>query len=625
MSAWSLRFCLASLVSCTALASLPAGEDVKPRPDAFGDPLPAGALARLGTIRFRLDQPYFSLALSPDGKRLAAGRRNGGISLLDTTTGLEVRKIQPAAVGGNEGMSFSPDGSRLVLTGFQGVQVLDLPTGNAMIRLPRNGQGRGGSTSFSADGKLLAVGGENFGQQKLSALVWDLQTKKQIASLEALHDHPLRVCLSADGKMLATWGQSFPRANDRTAFNQVIQLWDVTTGKELRRLTIEGYTTSNVAFSPDGKQLAAVEAGAMLSLWDPTSGKLLRRHAMRNGSGAILRYSPDGKTLLVSAPEGVFQSWDPASGKRLRLTRGPDCYPSALAFAGDKVLAAGNKDQAICLWEVSSGRELSSSSSRSTRSKSRRSGRTSTGARSMAHKRTPFFEEFAPAVKAWYERADKEARLTDVNLIFLQGIAGLLGLKTCMVRDTAYPARGGKTERLLAIARAAGADRYLSGPSARDYFDEAMFRAAGVTPEWMSYQGYPEYPQQHGEFEHAVTALDLLFNTGPEAPKKWTPEISVEYSLRGCLSWRIEPIENIALSSNWKPSDYRMSLVSPLPKLPAISILTLPFFTGGVMKSIKKAPKPFLGKQERTPKALKTPKSSVCVKRSNGSRMSATY
>ena len=46
-----------------------------------------------------------------------------------------------------------------------------------------------------------------------------------------------------------------------------------------------------------------------------------------------------------------------------------------------------------------------------------------------------------------------------------------------------------------------------------------MFRAAGVTPEWMSYEGYPEYPQLHGVFEHAVTALDLLFNTGTEAPR----------------------------------------------------------------------------------------------------------
>jgi WbqC-like protein family len=137
----------------------------------------------------------------------------------------------------------------------------------------------------------------------------------------------------------------------------------------------------------------------------------------------------------------------------------------------------------------------------------------------LAYKHAPFFEALAPTVKAWYERADREARLTDVNTIFLQGIAGLLGLKTRIVRDTAYPAQGVKSERLLGIVRTAGADRYLSGPSARGYFDEPMFRAAGVMPEWMSYEGYPEYRQLHGAFEHAVTALDLLFNTGPEAPR----------------------------------------------------------------------------------------------------------
>ena len=137
----------------------------------------------------------------------------------------------------------------------------------------------------------------------------------------------------------------------------------------------------------------------------------------------------------------------------------------------------------------------------------------------LAYKRAPFFDRTAPTVKSWYERADGERRLTDVNEIFLRGIADLLGLKTRFARDRAYPAEGAKTERLLAIARAAGADRYISGPTAREYFDEPLFTAAGITPEWMSYQGYPEYPQLHGGFEHAVSALDLLFNTGPEAPR----------------------------------------------------------------------------------------------------------
>lgn len=135
----------------------------------------------------------------------------------------------------------------------------------------------------------------------------------------------------------------------------------------------------------------------------------------------------------------------------------------------------------------------------------------------LAYRRAPFFEAFAPTVRAWYERADREKRLTDINELFTREIAGLLGLTTRIVRDTAYPADGVKTVRLLAIAQAAGADRYLSGPSARAYFDEALFAAAGIEAEWMSYQGYPDYPQLHGDFEHAVSVLDLIFNTGSEA------------------------------------------------------------------------------------------------------------
>ena len=141
----------------------------------------------------------------------------------------------------------------------------------------------------------------------------------------------------------------------------------------------------------------------------------------------------------------------------------------------------------------------------------------------LAYRRAAFFESLAPEVQSWYERAANETLLTNVNEIFLLGIVRQLGLTTRVTRDAAYPSSGIKTERLLGIARAAGADRYLSGPSAREYFDEAMFRSAGLVTEWMSYEGYPEYPQLHGGFEHAVTVLDLLFNTGPEAPHHLRP------------------------------------------------------------------------------------------------------
>lgn len=135
----------------------------------------------------------------------------------------------------------------------------------------------------------------------------------------------------------------------------------------------------------------------------------------------------------------------------------------------------------------------------------------------LAYRRAPYFDALAGAARSWYERAAKERLLTEINVIFLTEIAKLLGIGTRIVRDTKYPASGAKSERLLAIIRAAGADRYLSGPSARAYLDEALLANAGVDVEWMSYQGYEDYPQLYGTFEPAVSVLDLLFNVGPEA------------------------------------------------------------------------------------------------------------
>jgi hypothetical protein len=137
----------------------------------------------------------------------------------------------------------------------------------------------------------------------------------------------------------------------------------------------------------------------------------------------------------------------------------------------------------------------------------------------LAYARAAFFGSFAQTVRGWYERAAKEVLLTEVNAIFLREIVALLGLRTRIVRDTVYSAEGARSERLLQIVRAAGADCYLSGPSAKAYFDEPLFANAGIAVEWMSYEGYVEYPQLHGPFEPAVSVLDLLFNVGPDASR----------------------------------------------------------------------------------------------------------
>ncbi len=330
---------------------VPAAEVAKARTDAYGDPLPNGALARLGTVRFRLPHWSYSLALSPDGKLLAATAGNDTIGLIDTATGLQVRQIKIGITGGRGGLFFSPDSTRLATIGFQGIEVHDINTGNEFATSAVQYRGGSASLAFSADGKLLAVGGDGLGT-KSPIKVWNLETKKEVASLDVLHNINVQVALSADGKVLANWGQS---SRGGTQDSSILQLWDVAKGKELRQIEVESYLAANAAFSPNGKHLAVLEVNSSLGIWDVASGTQLRRLATRRGSGAVLRYSPDGKVLVVGTDDGVIQTWDTATGKRLAIRSGPGYRLVSLVFAGDKMLAAGLKNQAICVWEPSSG------------------------------------------------------------------------------------------------------------------------------------------------------------------------------------------------------------------------------------------------------------------------------
>lgn len=134
-----------------------------------------------------------------------------------------------------------------------------------------------------------------------------------------------------------------------------------------------------------------------------------------------------------------------------------------------------------------------------------------------AYARAPHFAAFGPAIEALYAAAGRERLLSGINRLFIEGLAGLLGITTPLTWSRDYAAEGSKTDRLVALCQAARATAYLSGPSARAYIEPAKFAAAGIRLEWMDYSGYPSYPQLHGAFEHGVSIIDLLFSTGPDA------------------------------------------------------------------------------------------------------------
>jgi len=132
--------------------------------------------------------------------------------------------------------------------------------------------------------------------------------------------------------------------------------------------------------------------------------------------------------------------------------------------------------------------------------------------------KSQFFREYAGIFEKLY-LGSEETYLSKINFDFISAICQILGIGTPVTWSMDYKAHGTKTERLVNLCKAAGAKSYLSGPAARDYIEIELFEDAGIKLEYVDYDGYPEYPQMYGEFEHGVSVLDLIFNTGPNAPQ----------------------------------------------------------------------------------------------------------
>ena len=130
----------------------------------------------------------------------------------------------------------------------------------------------------------------------------------------------------------------------------------------------------------------------------------------------------------------------------------------------------------------------------------------------------PYFRRYRP----WLEQVYLGTRwvsLSELNQSTIRHIAReFLGITTTIADSRQYAAQGQKLDRLLDLVGKTGASSYLSGPAARDYIVPERFAERGVELLWKDYAGYPEYPQRFPPFEHGVTILDLLFNTGPDAP-----------------------------------------------------------------------------------------------------------
>ena len=133
------------------------------------------------------------------------------------------------------------------------------------------------------------------------------------------------------------------------------------------------------------------------------------------------------------------------------------------------------------------------------------------------YRKAKHYDEIMALIAPLY--AQEYSHISVLNRAFIEAICGYLGITTKISNSWDYPLSDGKSERLADLCVSAGGNEYISGPAAKDYIEEDVFKARNLTLTWFEYAGYPEYPQLWGEFVHGVSILDLLFNCGKEAPQ----------------------------------------------------------------------------------------------------------
>jgi WD40 repeat protein len=390
----------------------PEGRPV--RADRYGDPLPEHALVRLGTVRFRHNGGVDAIAISPDGKTLFGGGGFGGrsVRMWDAATGKERRRFDFDGVQEEEVeiIALSPDGKTLAACGCYTICLWEVESGKELRhwkvtierlaplawRRPRAyaflafspdgktllSRGPIGRVLFlwetatgkevrrfdehwgvitfrahalSPDGKTVAVVYDDEEKKSRQVRLWDVTTGKELLAVPGEQASTTCLAFSPDSKTLAT-GHEGRREG-------AVMLWDAATGKELRSLKGDGVPCT-LAFSRDGKTLAAAGAGNAILLWDLSAEKaapskvILRTEEPAAPIDGLVLF-PDGKTLAGVSARNTVLFWDVATGAPVRRFDGHDSNVTAVAYSprGDTLATGSSSDGTVRLWDPATGKE----------------------------------------------------------------------------------------------------------------------------------------------------------------------------------------------------------------------------------------------------------------------------
>jgi WD40 repeat protein len=295
-------------------AAPPAG-----RYDLYGDPLPVGAIARMGTVRWRPRGGASRAAFVPGGKLLATSNSES-LSFWDVRTGRVVRTIvdplDARPNGFSAGFAFTPDGERLL-------------SGDAM-------SGKG--AAFFARGRPPSL------------LLWDVRSSKLLSQSPGLGGEPRQVAIHSDGRMTAC-----------TTHMGDIVLWD-PANKSLRYLErgrglgdFEG-----LAFTKDGRHLLVVSRGRSSAIrhFEIASGKTVK--SVDVGRWTRLAVAANDGAVAVCMYPFQLQLYHPTTGKQRRLPLNEKVNFLDLSFSTDgrTLVTMAREKELVWLWDVAKGELL---------------------------------------------------------------------------------------------------------------------------------------------------------------------------------------------------------------------------------------------------------------------------